>query len=82
MKTYSNPKKSLNRLRYLTKFGYYISVRDTGTKSRTLFKKLIASGNLDLWQRVESYGSDNLRVGVIGSIRNTTVAHFGEYEEG
>ena len=82
MKSYSNKKKCLNRLRYLTKFGYYISVRDCGSKSRLRFRTIVEGGSLDIWQRVESYGSENLRVGVTGSIRNCTVAHFGEYEEG
>ena len=76
MKTCKNKKRSLKRFRYLTPFGYYESVRDAGKKSRLSFRKLIWSSRLDTWRRVESYGRENLRVGVIGSIQGMTVAHY------
>ena len=47
MKTYSNPKKCLNRLCYINDKGVVITKRDTGSKSKKKFQKLIDSDVFD-----------------------------------
>lgn len=48
-------KRYLNRLHYFSK--WHTGVRDTGTKSRRKFQRLINSGILDLWAPINFYHS-------------------------
>ena len=46
-------KRTLHRLHYFSK--WHTGVRDTGTKSRNRFQKLINSGILDIFCPIEYY---------------------------
>jgi len=53
MKIQKQKKRCLQRLHY---FGeWHAGVRDTGSKSRKRFQKLINSGNLDIWKPLAAY---------------------------